>query len=214
MKVTIYGTGNMGRGIGTRLVASGQDVEILGTDREKANELAEQLRDKAADGADVQAGVSGDEVGGDVVVLAVGYDVATSIAAQQRERLAGKVVVDISNPVDVETFDGLVTPPNSSAAEEIAKAAEAARVVKAFNTTFAGTLIEGEVAGQPLDVFIAGDDGDAKAAVRELVESAGLNSVDAGPLKRARELEAMGFLHMSIQEGLGAQYDTAVKVLS
>jgi 8-hydroxy-5-deazaflavin:NADPH oxidoreductase len=215
MKVTIYGTGNMGRGIGTRLVSSGQDVQILGSEREKAEELAEELRGKAADGADVDAGSSGDDVEGEVVVLALWYDPAKSLVSEQGDQLAGKVVADISNPVDVETFDGLVTPPDSSAAEEIAKALpEDAKVVKAFNTTFAGTLVDGEVAGQPLDVFIAGDDEDAKGKVSELAESVGLNPIDAGPLKRARELEALGFLHMGIQDGIGARYDTAIKVLS
>ena len=81
---------------------------------------------------------------------------------QYVEELSGKVVVDITNPVDWETFDGLVTPPDSSAAEEISRSApEGARVVKVFNTTFAGTLVEGEVAGQPLDVYLAGDDEEA-----------------------------------------------------
>jgi 8-hydroxy-5-deazaflavin:NADPH oxidoreductase len=87
-------------------------------------------------------------------------------------------------------------------------------VVKAFNTTFAGTLGGGEVSGQPLDVFIAGDDEDAKRIVAELAESGGLRPVDAGPLKRARELEAMGLVHMTIQNSLGTGFGTALKVVS
>jgi 8-hydroxy-5-deazaflavin:NADPH oxidoreductase len=128
--------------------------------------------------------------------------------------LAGKIVVDITNPVDVSTFDGLVTPPGSSAAEEIAKAAPGARVVKAFNTTFAGTLVAGRVAGQPLDVLVASDDATAKRAVLDLVEAGGLRGVDAGPLRRARELEALGFLHMTLQDSLGTGYGSAVKLLA
>ena len=92
--------------------------------------------------------------------------------------------------------------------------ARGARVVKAFNTTFAGTLSEGQVAGQALDVFLAGDDEDAKATVAKLVRDGGLNAIDAGPLKRARELEAAGLLHMTLQGSLGTSYGSALKILS
>ena len=132
----------------------------------------------------------------------------------------GSQAVDISNPVDVNTFDGLVTPPDSSAAEELAKKLpQDAKMVKAFNTTFAGTLVEGKVADQPLDVFVAGDDEEAKQAVADLARAGGLNPIDAGPLRRARELERLGlerlgFLHMAIQGGLGTEYGSAVKVIA
>ena len=102
-------------------------------------------------------------------------------AERYADQLDGKVVVDISNPVNVETFDGLLTPADSSAAEELAeKLSSGAKVVKAFNTTFAGTLVEGEVGGQPLDVFIAGDDDGAKGTVAQPVRAGGLNAIDAG----------------------------------
>jgi predicted dinucleotide-binding enzyme len=149
-----------------------------------------------------------------VVVLAVWLDGAQKAVEQYGDQLEGKVVVEISNPVDAETFDGLVTPPESSAAEQLAeKLPDGAKPVKAFNTTFASTLVQGEVAGQALDVFIASDHEDAKERVVELVRSAGLNPIDAGPLRRARELERLGFLHMAIQEGLGTGYGSAIKVV-
>ena len=122
------------------------------------------------------------------------------------------MVVDITNPVN-ETFDGLVTPPDGSAAQELAALASGARLVKAFNTTFATTLRAGDVAGQPLDVFMAGDDDHAKRAVAQLAEDGGLRPVDVGPLGRARELEAAGFLHMTVQGTLGTGFSTALKVL-
>jgi predicted dinucleotide-binding enzyme len=87
-------------------------------------------------------------------------------------------------------------------------------VVKAFNTTFAGTLIDGQVAGQPLDVFLAGDDEEAKASVSKLVEDGGLRPIDAGPLRRARELEAAGLLHMSVQGTLGTGFGSALKIVA
>ena len=123
------------------------------------------------------------------------------------------MLIDITNPVN-ETIDGLVTPPDGSAAQELAASAPGARVVKAFNTTFAGTLIDGQVAGQPLDVFLAGDDEEAKASVSKLVEDGGLRPIDAGPLSRARELEAAGLVHMSVQGTLGTGFGERLKIVA
>ena len=141
------------------------------------------------------------------------YPDARGAVEQYRDQLSGKVVVDISNPLN-ETFDGLVVPPDGSAAHELAKLAGDARVVKAFNTTFAPTLVAGEVAGQPLDVLIAGDDEDAKATVAQLARDGGLNPVDVGPLARARELESLGLLHITLQGTLGTEFGSAVKLIS
>jgi 8-hydroxy-5-deazaflavin:NADPH oxidoreductase len=207
MNVTIIGTGNMARGIGSRLVAGGHDVTVLGKDTSDAEGV---VNDLDADGS-VKAGRSGDDIADDVVVLAVYYPDAKAAVEQYGDALSGKVVVDITNPVN-ETFD-LVTPPDSSAAQELASSAPGASVVKAFNTTFANTLTQGAVSGQPLDVFIAGDDEDAKAKVAQLAEDGGLRPVDAGPLKRARELEATGLLHMSVQGTLGTGFASALKVV-
>jgi hypothetical protein len=80
-------------------------------------------------------------------------------------------------------------------------------------TTFAGTLRAGSVAGQPLDVFVAGDDEEAKATVSRLVRDAGMRAIDVGPLSRARQLEGLGYLHMAIQPALGTRFCSAVKVL-
>ena len=113
------------------------------------------------------------------------------------------------------TYDGLVTAPDSSSAEDVAKAAGSeTNVVKAFNTTYATTLRDGEVAGQPLDVFIAGDDEDAKNKVAQFVNDAGLRAVDAGPLSRARQIEGMQLLHIVTQNDLGTNYASAIKILS
>ena len=209
MNVTIIGTGNMARGIGTRLIAGGHDVTVLGKETEAAEAVVGDIDGEGR----AEAGRSGDPIAGDVVVLAVYYPDAREAVEQYGDALAGKVVIDITNPVN-ESFDGLVTPPDGSAAQELARSAPGARVVKAFNTTFAGTLSEGRVADQPLDVFIAGDDEDAKATVARLAEDGGLNPIDAGPLKRARELEAMGLLHMTLQGSLGTGFSTAVKILA
>ena len=209
MNVTIIGTGNMARGIGSRLVAGGHEVTVLGKETEDAEAV---VSDIDGDGS-ARAGHSGDEIGDDVVILAVYYPDAKAAVEQYGDALSGKVVVDITNPVN-ETFDDLVTPPESSAAQQLAETAPGARVVKAFNTTFANTLRQGEVSGEPLDVFLAGDDEEAKGTVAQLVESGGLRPVDAGPLKRARELEAAGLLHMSVQGPLDSGFGSALKIVT
>jgi 8-hydroxy-5-deazaflavin:NADPH oxidoreductase len=149
-----------------------------------------------------------------VVILAVYYPGSLEIAGELGDKLAGKVVVDIANPLN-ETFDGLATAPGTSAAEEVAESAPAgARVVKAFNTTFSGTLVEGQVAGQPLDVFIAGDDDGAKETVAQLVRDGGLRAIDVGQPERARQLEGLGFLGITFQQPLGFNFQSAWKFIS
>jgi NADPH-dependent F420 reductase len=205
---TIIGAGNMARGIGSRLVAGGNDVQVMAPTAEHAQALAGELGSAHAAGM-------GDAISGDVVILATPYDAALEVASTRGEDLRGKVVVDITNPVDWASFDRLVTPSDSSAAEEIAKRLpEGVPVVKAFNTTFAGTLVGGRVADQQLDVLLAGDDEAAKAAVADLVRAGGLRSVDAGPLRRARQLEQLGFLHMALQDSLGSGFGSAVKFVT
>jgi 8-hydroxy-5-deazaflavin:NADPH oxidoreductase len=149
-----------------------------------------------------------------VVILAVYYPGTLEVARDLGERLAGKVVVDISNPLN-QTFDGRATAPGTSAAEELAAALPAnAKVVKAFNTTLSGTLVEGEVAGQPLDAFLAGDDEGAKGTVAQLVRDGGLRAIDnTGPLERARRLEGLGFLHITLQQTLGTGFGSAEKIV-
>lgn len=214
MNITIIGTGNMARGIGTRVLAGGNNITLVGHTPDKAKDLAAELQAAATKGASVQAAPSGAPLDGDVVVLAVPYSAAASVVQQYGEQLAGKVVVDITNPVDFSTMSPAVAP-GTSGAEEIAKAAPAgAKVVKAFNTTFAGTLVPGQVAGQPLDVLIAGDDADAKATVGRVVEASGLRAIDAGPLQRARQLEALGLLHMAVQSTIDTGFSSAVKILA
>jgi NADPH-dependent F420 reductase len=214
MHVTIIGAGNMGRGIGHRIVAGGHSVTIVDRDAEEAQQLMGELRGASEGGATVAAAEPGAELRGEVVVLAVYYPGNLEIARDLGDRLAGKVVVDISNPLN-QTFDGLATAPGTSAAEEVAQSAPAgARVVKSFNTTFSGTLVEGQVAGQPLDVFIAGDDEEAKETVAQLVRDGGLRAIDVGPLERARQLEGLGFLGITLQQPLGLNFQSAWKLIS
>jgi NADPH-dependent F420 reductase len=207
MNVTIIGAGNMGRGIGTRALAGGNELQIIDRDPEDAKALAAEL------GGSATAGSTDDELAGDVVVLAVYYPDTLAAAEQFGDRLAGKVVVDISNPVDTKTWASLATKPGTSAAEELAqKLPSGTPVVKAFNTTFSPTLVAGEAVGQQLDVFVAGDDDEAKGKVKELIEAGGMRAIDSGPLERAQQLEQMGFLNIKLQEPLGAGFASALKI--
>lgn len=212
MNVTVLGAGNMARGIGARMLAGGNSVTLLDRDPGKAQALAQELTGQAKGGAKASAGELGSPISDPVVVSALYYQVAREVVGLYRDQLAGKILVDISNPLN-ETFDDLATPSGTSAAEELAKIAPRARVVKAFNTTFAGTLAQGHVGGQPLDVFIAGDDQEAKNTVARLIEQGGQRPIDAGPLRRARQLEGLGLLNITLQSSMAKPWMTGVKIV-
>ena len=213
MNVTIIGAGNMGRGIGTRAAAGGHSVTFVDANPETAEQAAAAVRSAAKNGAKVSTSSLGDVQLGDVVVLAVWYGTNLEIAKQLGDKLAGRVVVDIANPLNA-TYDGLATAPDSSSAEDLARAVTpSARVVKAFNTTYAGTLLSGQVDGRLLDVFIAGDDADAKEKVAQLVRDGGMRPVDTGPLSRARQIEGMQLLHIVTQGKLGTNWGSAIKII-
>jgi len=213
MNVTIIGAGNMGRGIGTRAAAGGHSVIFVDANPEAAQQAATDVQKAAKNGAKVSTSSLGDAQLGDIVVLAVWYGTNLEVAKQLGNKLAGKVVVDIANPLN-STYDGLATAPDSSSAEDLAKVvAPGAKVVKAFNTTYAGTLVAGQVDGRPLDVFIAGDDADAKAKVAQLVKDGGMRPIDTGALNRSRQIEGMQLLHIVTQGTLGTNWGSAIKIL-
>ena len=214
MDVTVVGTGNMARAIAARVLAGNHSVTLHGRTQEEAEALDEELMKLGLENRSVSVGVAGGEIGGEVVVLAVWYDDVGDVLRAYGDRLAGRILVDITNPIDRTTFEPLTLAAGSAAQEIAAQAPPDVRVVKAFNTTFAGTLMEGEVAGETLDVFVAADDDDAKWTVTQFIEDAGLRAIDVGPLRRAQQLEALGYLHMAIQDELGTGFASAVKILA
>jgi predicted dinucleotide-binding enzyme len=219
MIVTIVGAGRLAEGIAVRILAGEHRIRVTDTEPGKADALAAGLSARTGRESDrpspsvIVAGVSEAIAGSDVVVLAVPYPQGRAIVREQGAALSGVTVVDTCNPVDFSTFDSLLTSPGISAAEEIADANPRARVVKAFNTTFASALVAGWVGGLPLDVFLAGDDAGAKSRVAALVTDGGMRPVDTGPLRRARELEAFQLLHMTLQGPLGLDWASSVKLL-
>jgi 8-hydroxy-5-deazaflavin:NADPH oxidoreductase len=189
--ISIIGTGNMASALAHRAVAGGNVVEVIGRDAFKAKELAAAL-----DGATV--GAPGTTPAGDIVILAVPYASAAEAVSAYGDALHGKIVIDITNPVTPD-MTGLVTPDGSSGAQEIAKAAPAgAHVVKAFNTLPSDVVAAGSAEGRALDVFIAGDDAEAKVSVSAFVESLGMRPLDTGPLAMARALEHATLLHLGL----------------
>ncbi len=215
MNVTIIGTGNMARAIGTRMLAGGNSVTFMSRDPSKATALAAELAKSATRGATAQSSDANGPIRDEVVVLAVPYSAAAGVVGEYDDRLAGKIVVDITNPLRT-TSEGLepATPPGTSAAEQIAVAARpAARIVKAFNAAFAAAVMAGSVGGQPLDIFIAGNDAEAKAVVAQLVEAGGMRPIDCGPLRHARELEAMALLIINLRGSLGISNASAWKLV-
>ncbi|MGO4296299.1 NADPH-dependent F420 reductase [Glutamicibacter sp. MCAF14] len=177
VNVSIIGTGNMGQAISSVLNKGGATIQMLGS------------------------GDSATAAYGDIIVLAVPYPAIESIIAERGDQFAGKVVVDITNPLNFETFDSLTVPADSSATAEIAKALPEATVIKAFNTNFAATIAEGQVGGTQTAVLIAGDDETAKGELSALVTAGGLRAIDAGATQRARELEGIGFMQISLAAG-------------
>lgn len=219
MIVTIVGAGRQAEGIAVRVLAGGHKLRLTDAALGKAEALAATLAAMTgpdAGGTHAEVSVTGMAeaiAGADVVVLALPYPQGRLVAREQGAALSGMTVIDTCNPVDFSTFDSLLTSPGMSAAEEIAEANPAARVVKAFNTTFQEALVAGSVAGLPIDVFLAGDDADAKDKVAALVRDGGMRPIDTGPLRRARELEAFQFLHMTLQGPLGLDWSSAIKLL-
>jgi len=206
MDVTIIGAGNMGRGIGTRVVAGKHALTILDKDGGKAEQLAKEL-------GGAIGGALLNTIKGDIVIFALPYAAIPAVIKEQSEQLAGKILVDISNPVDFKTFE-LIPPPGSSGAEEIAESLPPnATLVKAFNTTFAGTLVKGDVDGKKLDVYCASDSAEAGEAVARLAADGGLRGLYVGPLKHARALEGFQLLQMTLQEKLGTNWMSAIKIL-
>lgn len=191
--VTVIGAGNIGAAVAGIALKAGADVQVLARDVAKVAEAVPQAT----------AGVIGDAVTGDIVVLALPYPAFDDVLAAYSDGFSGKIVIDPSNPIDFSTGDIIIDPVGSSAAAELAEKLPQATVVKAFNTNFAATLASGVTADAPTTVLAAGDD-DAKKALASVITAAGLRFVDAGPIKRAHELEAIG----AIQIGLAVTEQT------
>ena len=203
--ISIIGSGKMGSAIAEVSARAGASIQII---RRRAG------AGSSAERSDVEYGVVGDDLTGDLVVLAVPYEAYPNLLDHYRDRLSGKVVIEISNPIDFTTYDELLVPADSSAAVELAKRLPVGvTVLKAFNVNLGDTLSTGTNGTTPTTVLFAGDDPEAKIALTALIEAAGLRAVDAGPLSRARELEAMGFLQIMLAAIGKTRYESGFALL-
>lgn len=213
MEVSIVGNGNMAKGIAIRMLAGGHSVTLHVRNRTKGEALKDELQSMTANGATVTV-VEGSNGVGDVLIPTVHFgEEMQAVAKEFSSAAAGKIVVDISNPVDFKTFQ-LIPEPGVAGAETVAALFADSKVVKAFNTIFAGTFPSGKVGDLPLDVFIAGDDEAAKRTVAQLVTDGGMRPLDVGPLKNARHLEGIELIHMTLQEQIQGNWSTAIKIVS
>src|SRR5665213_2565071 len=186
--ISIIGAGNMATAIGTRAVAHGHTVEIMSRDTTKSQAAAAQI------GKGATGGEYGAKPIGDIVFLAVLYSGAVEAVTHYGDALAGKILIEITNPFNADA-SGVVTTPGNSISEQIDAVAPAdTQVVKAFNTVFRAVL----AADQPLDVFFAGGNPEARARVAALLESLGMRPLDAGGLETTHALEWAGILIMGL----------------
>jgi len=197
--ISIIGSGNMASAIGARAAQHGHTIELMSRDPAKAQALADQI------GHGATVGAFGATPAGDIVIVAVPYTSAVDAVTHYGNALAGKILVDITNPFNADA-SGLVTTAANSISQQIAAAApEGAHVVKAFNTIFSGVIAE----DKPMDVFFAGDGAEAKSRVAALLESLDMRPLDAGGLEMAHALEWAGILLVGVARN-GAGFDIAL----
>lgn len=202
MRITVIGAGNMGSAFVKQLTRAGHQVNVTSRDGTKAEQAA------AANPGAIAVASAGAAVRADAIVLATSYDDAAD-ALRAVGGLDGAVVIDITNPLSAD-YMSLTIGHDTSAAEEIAKAVPEAEIVKAFNTVFAQVLADGADFGdgRKVTVFVASDSAKAKQTARELAESMGFETIDAGGLKNARYLEPLAGLNIYL--GYGAGLGTAI----
>lgn len=202
--ISIIGSGKMSGAIAEVAARAGAGVQII--------KRSAESRSAARPGPGY--GVMGDKLTGDLVVLAVPYGAYPGIVEHYRDQFSEKVIIDISNPIDFSTYDRLKSPADSSTAAELVKLLPAGTaVVKAFNVNLGDTLVSGTNGTTRTTVLFAGDYAEAKMAVAEFIEAAGMRAVDVGPLTRARELEAMGFLQIVVAALGKTRYESGFALL-
>ncbi|HRQ51354.1 MAG TPA: NAD(P)-binding domain-containing protein [Agriterribacter sp.] len=190
----IGATGSMGSALAKSLSKGNYRLLLFTDDKGKLKDVEKGIRNEYP-GADVESVNCSYTASweADVIIVAVPFAAEKAIAERIWEVANQKIVISIANPLN-ETYDGLVTAPGTSAAEELQKLLPNAKVIKAFNTTFAADFAQPVIDGKQVDAFIAGNDSDALETVSELVRTAGFNPVVAGDLSVSRILEQMQLL--------------------
>jgi NADPH-dependent F420 reductase len=191
MNVAIIGAGNVGRALAASFSRVGHKVTIASHDPEHAAAAA------AATGTHSAKTSAEAASGAEIVVLAIPFASAEAVAAEIRDAVAGKTVIDVTNRISFGP-NGPTIDNGVSNAEQLAAWLPKAHLIKAFNTILASHQNDPISDGTKLDGFVAGDDQGAKKIVLDLVRSMGLNPVDVGPLARAQQLEQLAFLNIAL----------------
>lgn len=202
MKIAIIGAGNVGGTLGKRWAAAGHDILFGVRDpaREKYQSLVSQTGGRAV------LAINADAVrAARVIVLATPWT-TTEAALADCGSLAGKIIVDATNPLGADL--NLAMGLTDSGGEQVARWANGALVVKAFNSTGFNVMDDPVLDGRHAAMFVAGDDAAAKGVVLDLASAIGFEAIDAGPLKIARLLEPMAVLwiHCAYRQGLTRDY--------
>jgi NADPH-dependent F420 reductase len=200
MKVAIIGAGNVGKALGTSLTRAGHEVTISARTPESAAAAAREAGAGSAESAAVAV------TDASVIILAIPYQAEEAVAAEIADRVSGRTIIDVSNPIKADA-SGLAT--DTSAAEELQRRLPDAHVVKAFNTVFASNQADPTASVAPIDGYVAGDDGDAKRQVMSLAESIGMKPLDVGPLSSARYLEGMAYVNIGLNAQNGWSWTSA-----
>ena len=202
--IAIFGaTGNMGSAIAKSVAKGAYRLLLISNDIEKLKSLQSNISANApTTEPEIMQSLNDTDSKPDIIILAVPYAAEAEIAPAIRQLAAGKTVISIANPIN-KNLTGLVTAPDSSAAEDLQKLLPDSKVVKAFNTTFAGDFAQPVIDGKQVDAFIAGNDEPSVKTVAELVKTAGFNPIIAGDLPVSRTLENMQLLLMQ----LGLKYN-------
>lgn len=204
--ITIIGAnGSMGSAISKSLSKGNNRLLLCSNEQQEAERLVKEIK-KQNPSAEVESldCLLNASWEADIIILAVPYSAEKEIVSKIKEVANQKIVISIANPMN-ETFDALVTPADSSAAEELQKLLPNSKVVKAFNTTFAADFTTPVIDGKQVDAFVAGNDDEAVQTVTELVKTAGFRPIAAGKLPVSGTLERMQLL--LIQLGIKNNYN-------
>jgi NADPH-dependent F420 reductase len=201
----IGATGNMGSAIARSIAKGPYRLLLKASKQDELDALVNDIQSKNPS-VEVESAICPTEASweADIIILAVPYEAEKNIAPQIKDVASQKIVISIANPLN-QNYDGLITAPGTSAAEELQKLLANSKIVKAFNTTFASDFSEPVINSTQVDAFVAGNDEEALQTVSELVATAGFNPIIAGDLSVSRTLENMQLL--LIQLGMKNNYN-------